>query len=46
LLRLDKGVIRVADYLTQLPPKPLLQEKLNKAIRIAKERFLEEKVKR
>ena len=35
LLQLDKCNIRVADYLTILPPKKLLQEKLHKAIEIA-----------
>lgn len=45
LLRLNKGEIRVADYLTQLLPKPLLEEKLNKAIRIGKERFAIERNK-
>lgn len=44
LLELDKSGIHVAQYLTQLPPKKLLQEKLHKAIAIAKEKFeLDEK---
>jgi hypothetical protein len=29
LLRLDKSGIRVASYLTDLPPRPLLQRKLH-----------------
>ena len=36
LLELDKGQIRVSEYLTQLPPKELLAEKLHFAIQIAK----------
>jgi predicted nuclease of restriction endonuclease-like (RecB) superfamily len=36
LLELDKGQIRVSEYLTQLPPKELLAEKLHYAIQIAK----------
>jgi len=39
LLQLDKSNIRVADYLTVLPPKKLLQEKLHKAIEIAQQRI-------
>lgn len=35
LLQLDKSNIRVADYLTILPPKRLLQEKLHRAVEIA-----------
>lgn len=37
LLELDKGHIRVAEYLTQLPSNKLLAEKLQRAIQIAKE---------
>jgi predicted nuclease of restriction endonuclease-like (RecB) superfamily len=37
LLQLDRGEIRVAEYLTELPPQPLLQLKLHEAIRIARE---------
>lgn len=36
LLELDKGHIRVAEYLIQLPSRELLTEKLQKAIAIAK----------
>lgn len=39
LLQLYKSNIRVADYLTQLPPKKVLQAKLQKAIEIAKNRL-------
>lgn len=41
LLQLDRSNIRVADYLTVLPPKELLQEKLHRAIEIAKLKLLE-----
>jgi hypothetical protein len=39
LLQLDKSNIRVAEYLTLLPPKKLLQEKLHKAIEIARQKI-------
>lgn len=39
LLEVDKSGIHVAEYMTQLPPKELLQEKLHKAIERAKEKF-------
>ncbi|MCK9564506.1 MAG: hypothetical protein M0Q43_00485 [Methanothrix sp.] len=35
LLQLDRGEIRVAEYLVELPPKGLLEAKLHKAIRQA-----------
>jgi predicted nuclease of restriction endonuclease-like (RecB) superfamily len=35
LLELDKGHIRVAEYLTQLPTKEILAEKLQRAIELA-----------
>jgi hypothetical protein len=35
-MQLYKSNIKVADYLTQLPPKELLLEKLHKAIEIAR----------
>ncbi|MBI4645809.1 MAG: DUF1016 domain-containing protein [Bacteroidia bacterium] len=38
LLQLDKSNIKVADYLTALPPKEILLDKLHKAIEIAKNR--------
>ncbi|MCP4405851.1 MAG: DUF1016 domain-containing protein [bacterium] len=41
LLQLDKSNIRVAEYLTILPPKELLQEKLHKAIEIAQHKLIQ-----
>jgi hypothetical protein len=38
LLQLDRGVIRVAEYLVELPPKGLLEAKLHEAIRLARGR--------
>ncbi|WP_217604942.1 YhcG family protein [Chitinophaga sp. GbtcB8] len=38
LLELDKGHIRVAEYMTQLPSKKLLTQKLQKAIAITKKK--------
>ncbi len=40
LLELDKSGIHVAQYLTQLPPKKMLQEKLQKAIAKARNRLI------
>ncbi len=37
LLMLDESNIKVAQYLTELPPKNILEEQLNKAIRKAKQ---------
>jgi predicted nuclease of restriction endonuclease-like (RecB) superfamily len=39
LLQLDKSGIRVAQYLTELPPRQLLEKKLHDAIRLARERL-------
>jgi hypothetical protein len=39
LLQLDKSNIRVAEYLTALPPQKLLQEKLHKAVEIAQQKL-------
>ena len=39
LLELDKGHIRVAEYMTQLPPKELLAEKLQTAIKVARNKI-------
>lgn len=36
LLELSKSGIRVAQYLTQLPPRKILEERLHQAIRLAK----------
>jgi predicted nuclease of restriction endonuclease-like (RecB) superfamily len=35
LLQLDKSGIRVATYLTELPPRPLLEQRLHEAVRVA-----------
>jgi len=40
LLQLEKSNIRVAEYLTVLPPQKLLEEKLHKAIEIARNKIL------
>lgn len=39
LLRLEESGIRVAQYLTELPPKELLEQKLHRAIELAQERL-------
>ncbi len=39
LMQLDKSNIRVAEYLTVLPPQHVLQEKLHRAIEIARNRI-------
>ena len=39
LLRLDEGSIRVAAYMTELPPRKLLEKKLHEAVRIARQRL-------
>jgi hypothetical protein len=39
LLRLEAAGIRVAEYLTELPPRAMLQRKLHDAIRLARERL-------
>lgn len=41
LLELDKSGIHVAQYLTQMPPKDVLEAKLHKAIELAKQRMIE-----
>ncbi len=41
LLQLHDSNIRIADYLTALPPKKLLQQKLHQAIEYAKNRLAE-----
>jgi hypothetical protein len=43
LLQLDEGRIRVASYLTELPPKALLQKKLRAAAELARERLAAKK---
>lgn len=39
LLQLDKSGIRVASYLTELPPRPLLQKKLHEAVLLARSKL-------
>lgn len=39
ILALEKQGIRVAEYLTELPDKKLLEQKLHEAIRLAREQF-------
>jgi predicted nuclease of restriction endonuclease-like (RecB) superfamily len=39
LLRLEAAGIRVAEYLTELPPRELLQRKLHDAVRLAREQL-------
>jgi hypothetical protein len=34
LLQLDRGEIRVAEYLVELPPREMLEAKLHEAIRL------------
>ena len=39
LLQLEKSGIRVAQYLTELPPRKVLEHKLHEAIRVAREQL-------
>ena len=39
LLQLDKSGIRVAEYMTQLPKRKLLEQKLYKAVEMARKRL-------
>jgi len=39
LLQLNRGGIRVAQYMTELPPRKLLEQKLHQAIRSAREQL-------
>jgi predicted nuclease of restriction endonuclease-like (RecB) superfamily len=41
LLALEASGIRVAEYLTELPPRPLLERKLHDAIALARRRLIE-----
>lgn len=43
-LELDAGGIHVAQYLTELPPKAILEEKLKHAIATAKESYLKQEL--
>ncbi len=45
LLELGKSGIRVADYLTELPSRKVLENKLNQSVQIARLRFGNEKIK-
>jgi len=42
LLQLEQSGIRVAEYLTELPPRDILEKKLYDAIYIAKEKLIME----
>jgi len=46
LLQLETSGIRVAEYLTELPPRPLLVAKLHEAIRLAREQIAAREVPR
>jgi hypothetical protein len=39
LLELERSGIRVAEYLTELPPRELLEARLQAAVRLARERI-------
>ncbi len=39
LLQLETSGIRVAEYLTELPPRQLLEAKLHEAIQMAREQI-------
>jgi predicted nuclease of restriction endonuclease-like (RecB) superfamily len=39
LLQLERSGIRVAEYLTELPPREVLERRLHEALRAARERF-------
>lgn len=39
LLQLDKSGIKVAQYLTELPPREVLQQQIQKSLKAAKDRF-------
>jgi predicted nuclease of restriction endonuclease-like (RecB) superfamily len=39
LLQLERSGIRVAEYLTELPPREILERRLHEALRAARERF-------
>ncbi len=46
LLQLETSGIRVAEYLTELPPRHLLETKLHEAIRLAREQIAAREVPR
>ena len=39
LLQLDKGGIKVAEYITELPKRELLEQKLHKTVELARKRL-------
>jgi hypothetical protein len=39
LLQLERSGIRVAEYLTELPPREVLERRLHEALRATRERF-------
>jgi hypothetical protein len=45
LLQLDKSGIKVAEYLTQLPDRELLKQKLHKAVMMAREQMRKKMIK-
>ncbi|NVM21370.1 MAG: hypothetical protein HWN68_06280 [Desulfobacterales bacterium] len=46
LLELDKSGIKVAEYMTELPERELLEQKLHKAVALARKRPEAKPVKR
>ena len=46
LLQLERSGIRVAEYMTELPPRELLQKKLHEAIKLARARLEQESKRR
>lgn len=45
-LEMDKTGIHVAQYLTELPPKEILEQKLKSAIRIARENYVKKEIRK
>ncbi len=45
MLELGKTGIHVAEYMTELPPREVLEQKLHSTIRLARQRLLESKRK-
>ena len=43
LLELEKSAIRVAEYITELPPREILERELHKALVQARKRFVDYK---
>ncbi len=46
LLRLEESRVRVAEYLSELPPRELLQRKLHDAICLARERLARKEIEK